>query len=415
MNYETRLDASDATLGESTMGEARPGEVPVRRLSRPALIVVVVLALLTLALAGWFLTRGSSADASGASAAAASAEGGPDGADDQPVVTVAVPGRSGVSRTLTASGTLAARRQVPIGVVGEGGRVVRVLVDAGSWVKQGQPLVVVDRSVQAQQIVGLRAQIGVAEADLRLAQSELDRALQLVERGFISKADIDRKTATRDAARARVATARAAVAEAQARTARLDITAPSSGLILSRAVEVGQVISAGSAPLFTMAERGELEMQAQLNEADLAKLSVGVPAEVTPVGTDTTFKGQVWQIAEVVDPQSRQGIARIALPYNQSLRPGGFATAQIQAGGADLPVLPVSAIQNDDKGSFVLLVGPGNKVVRRDVTLGVVTSKGVAIAQGLNGREPVVLFAGGFLSPGDTVKVKRATPESNAR
>ena len=397
MNYETRLDASDATLVD----------VPARRLSRSTLIVAVVLAVLALGLAGWFLTRTPSPGVSGTDTAAAGAEGGEGAADDQPVVTVAVPGRSGVSRTLTASGTLAARRQVPIGVVGEGGRVVRVLADAGSWVKQGQALVVVDRSVQAQQIAGLRAQIGVAEADLRLAQSELDRALQLVERGFISKADIDRKTATRDAARARVATARAAVAEAQARTARLDITAPSSGLILSRNVEVGQVISASSPPLFTMAQNGELELQAQLNEADLAKLSVGVPAEVTPVGTGTAFKGQVWQIAETVDSASRQGIARIALPYNDALRPGGFATAQITAGGADLPVLPVSAIQNDEKGSYVLIVGPGDTVARRDVTLGPVTERGVPVTQGLNGTEAVVLFAGGFLTPGDVVKVRR--------
>ena len=330
-------------------------------------------------------------------------------AKDVPVVSVAVPARSGVARTLIASGSLAARREVPVGVVGEGGRVVAVLVDAGSWVAKGQTLVRVDRAVQTQQIAGLRAQIGVSEADLRLAQGELDRALQLVERGFISKADIDRRTAARDSARARVGAARAQVAEAQARTARLDITAPSAGLILARAVEVGQVISAGSPPLFTMAQGGEMEMRAQLNEADLARLSVGVPAAVTPVGTAQAFNGQVWQIAETVDPQSRQGIARIALPYDKSLRPGGFATAQINSGGVDLPVLPSSAVQNDDGGAYVLLVGPDSKVVRRPVVLGQVTAKGVAITEGLNGSEAVVLYAGGFLTPGDLVKARRLT------
>ena len=54
-------------------------------------------------------------------------------------------------------------------------------------------------------------------------------------------------------------------------------------------------------------------------------------------------------------------------------------------------------------------------MVRRDVTLGGVTAKGVAIAAGLNGREPVVLYAGGFLTPGEAVKVKRVTPGSVAR
>ena len=103
-------------------------------------------------------------------------------------------------RSINATGTLAARREIPVGVVGEGGAVSRVFVDAGDWVKQGQVLVSVDRSVQVQQAAALEAQIGVARADAQLAQNELDRALQLVERGFISKADVDRKTATRDSA-----------------------------------------------------------------------------------------------------------------------------------------------------------------------------------------------------------------------
>ncbi len=394
MNIERRIDLSDAAPLDD-----RPRE---RRLSRGAWLGLVLVAMALAALAVWYVSGRADAPAD-----AATAEGG--ATTDAQVVSVAIPGRSGVDRSLTASGTLAARREVPVGVVGEGGRVTSVLVDAGSWVRKGQTLVVVDREVQSQQIAGLRAQIGVADADLRLAQNELDRAAKLVDRGFISQADIDRKTAARDAARARVGAAQAVVREAQARTARLNIQAPSAGLILSRNVEVGQVISAGSQPLFTMAEGGQLEMRAQLNEADLAKLSVGVPARVTPVGTDQAFDGQVWQIAETIDPASRQGIARIALPYNDALRPGGFATAQINSGGADLPVLPVSAIQSDDKGSYVLVVGGGNKVERRAVTLGAVTASGVAIAQGLNGREPVILYAGGFLSPGDTVKPQRVS------
>src|SRR3546814_10880569 len=92
---------------------------------------------------------------------------------------------------------------MPVGVAGEGGMVARVLVDAGDWVNAGQTLAVIERSVQAQQAQQLAAQIDVARADAALAQSELERAQSLVSRGFVSKADIDRKTATRDAARAR--------------------------------------------------------------------------------------------------------------------------------------------------------------------------------------------------------------------
>ena len=327
-------------------------------------------------------------------------------------VTVVAPGRDTIVRIINATGTLAARQEIPVGVVGEGGQVSRVFVNAGSWVEQGQILASVDRSVQVQQAAGLDAQISVARADANLAQSELDRAMKLVARGFISKADVDRKTATRDAARARVNVAVAQLNEARARTARLDIRAPVSGYIMERSVEPGQTVSAGSGILFRLAKGGAMELQAQLGETDLAALSEGVSATVTPVGTDTHFNGQIWQISPMINAQTRQGIARIALPFNRALRSGGFASVEIKAGAMTAPVLPESAVQNDKEGSFVYLVGKDNKVERRPVKTGSVSPNGIPIIEGLDGTERVVLFAGGFLNPGETVNpmAKKNTP-----
>ncbi|WP_375198214.1 efflux RND transporter periplasmic adaptor subunit, partial [Sphingobium sp.] len=159
-----------------------------------------------------------------------------------PAVTVIVPGSGSVERVINATGTLAARREMPIGIAGEGGQVIRVLVQPGDWVRTGQVLAVIDQDVQTQQARSLAAQIEVSQADAVLAQNELDRALQLVGRGFISKADVDRRRATRDAAVARVEVAKAQLREAQARNGRLSIRAPESGLVLERNVEPGQVV-----------------------------------------------------------------------------------------------------------------------------------------------------------------------------
>lgn len=325
------------------------------------------------------------------------------GESQVPVVTVISPGRGTISGTINATGTLAARRELPVGSVGEGGRVVSVPVDEGDWVRQGQVLVSIDRSVQNQQIEGARAQIGVAQSDLNLAQANLDRALKLVGRGFISKADVDRLTATRDAARARVGVARATLGELQARTARLNIFAPASGLVLTRSVEPGQTVGGGATPLFTIAQGGEIELMAQVNEAQLAKLSVGNTATVIPVGSERSFTGQIWQVSPTIDPQTRQGTVRVALPYDRALRPGGFASAQIGSGTIVAPLLPESAVLSDAKGSFVYVVGKDNKAVRRPVKTGAVTDNGIAIQSGLNGTERIVLRAGGFLTEGETV------------
>jgi HlyD family secretion protein len=123
------------------------------------------------------------------------------------------------------------------------------LVEPGQWVQAGQVLAVVDRQVQAQQTNQIIAQIRVSESDARLAQNELDRARALASRGFVSKADIDRKTAQRDGAIARLSVSRAQLNENNARIRRLDIRAPSAGLILDRKVEPGQVVGGGGAPL----------------------------------------------------------------------------------------------------------------------------------------------------------------------
>ena len=344
--------------------------------------------------------------------------GGKDTASDSesgsvPTVSVMVPGMTTIASEIGATGTLAARRELPVGMDGEGGRVVTVPVEPGQWVSRGQVLAVIDRSVQNQQIASASAQIAVARADAQLAQANLARALKLVERGFISKADVDRLTATRDAAVARVNVAKAQHGELQARAARLNLVAPEAGLLLTRGVEPGQVVTGGPTVLFSIAKGGELELLARLSEEDLAGVTLGQSATVTPVGSGKSFTGQIWQISPVIDAQNRQGTARIALSYAPELRPGGFASAKIQGNTVAAPMLPESAIQNDEKGSFVFVVGKDNKVLRRAVKTGIVTAKGIAIIEGLSGQEKIVARAGGFLSAGDKIKPVLVKQTSN--
>src|SRR6185295_12070870 len=137
---------------------------------------------------------------------------------------------------------------------------------------------------------------------------------------------------------------------------------------------------------------------------------VGVPAIVTPVGSTQSYQGTVWQVSPIIDPQSRQGIARVRLPYNRDIRPGGFASVSVQAGSMSAPQLPESAVQSDAQGNFVYVIGPDNKVVRRNIQVGDVNDRGVAIVSGLNGNERVVLSAGAFLNPGQRVRPERAAP-----
>jgi HlyD family secretion protein len=394
MNFETAGWRRGSLEGEVVTEEI----LQSRRRRRRNIIIAVALAVV--ALVGLALLFGGGGDDKAAAGAGKQAE-------SLPSVTVVVPGRQQVAGVISATGTLAARVDMPVGIAGEGGMVARVLVQPGQWVGAGQTLAVIERSVQSQEAQRLAANIEVARADARLAQQELDRAQALVGRGFVSRADVERRTAARDAANARVRVAQAQLGETRARIGRLDIRSPAAGLVLDRNVEPGQVVSAGSGALFRIARGGEMEMLAQLPESDLARLRAGVPATVTPVGSAQSFQGSVWQVSPIIDPQSRQGVARVAVPYNPALRPGGFASASIVSGSVDAPLLPESAVLNDDRGSYVYVVDNKNTVQRRPVRVGSVTDEGVVVVEGLSGNERVVLSAGAFLNPGEKVNPRR--------
>ena len=386
MNRETSFRTSDTLV------------VTDRSKQRRWVIIAAIVGILVIIAVAMMLMRGGSKPDQAAAGA---------GAGQIPTVTVVVPGRSQVAGLITASGPLAAKRDQPVGIAGSGGRVVNVLVDAGSWVRAGQTLAVVDRSVQAQEAAQLAAQVEAAKANAALAQSNYQRAIALQGRGFVSKAEIDAKKAARDAANAQVRVAQAQLGATRAEIGRLNVVAPAAGLVLSRNVEVGQIVGPGSGALFQLAEGGQMEMRAQLSQQDLAAIHVGMAADVTPVGSDTSVRGSVWQVAPMIDPQSRLGDVRIAIPYSTAMRPGGFAEARITAGSMTAPMLPQSAVLSDQKGNYVYVVNAKNEVERRSIKIGNVDDSGVTISEGLSGNEQVVLSAGPFLNPGQKVKPLR--------
>ena len=393
MNRETRFEGSDRLI-------------VVDRPNRKRQIIIAAVVVVAALVIAYFMFAGSKDEAAPQTSAAGGAGGGGRGGQ-MPSVTVIVPGQSNVARTITASGALAARRDQPVGVAGEGGLVRAVLVDAGSWVRQGQVLATIDRSVQSQTAAQLAASIQVSQADAALAQNEYDRSAALVGRGFVSKADLDRKKASRDSANARVRVAQAQLGAARAQIGRLDIRAPTSGLILSRSIEVGQIVSGGAGALFRLARGGEMEMRAQMSQQDLAGMRVGLPASVTPLGSTTSISGSIWQVSPIIDPQSRLGEVRIQVPYSAAIRPGGFAEARIAAGSTIAPLLPQSAVLSDEKGNYVFVVNTKDQIERRAIKVGNVDSNGVTIVEGLSGQETVVLSAGPFLNVGQKVAPRR--------
>jgi RND family efflux transporter MFP subunit len=332
---------------------------------------------------------------------------------ERPVVTVSVPGTSDVERTVTFSGAIAARNDMPIGVEGEGGRIAAVLVEAGDRVEAGQVLARIDTSTLRPQLASLKAALERAVADENLARAEYARAEAVATAGALSREEIDRRRAAALKAEADVRVATAELNEMRARIARTEIRAPAAGVVLTRSAEVGQVASSASGELFRLARDGEMELRGAVPEQDLPKLALGQPATVRLTGVEQPFRGEVRLLGAVIDPETRLGEVRVALGASPDLRPGAFAQGEIALGRERLPVVAQTAVLSDAAGNYVFIAGNGDRVERRAVRVSGITPAGVVIAEGLTGSERVVSTAGAFLREGEQITPASPTPAAD--
>ncbi len=323
----------------------------------------------------------------------------------RPLVTVVVPGTTVVERRVSVTGTIAARRDLPIGADSETGRIAAVLVEAGDQVRRGQVLARLDTATLAPEVARLEASLEQARAEADLAEAEYGRAAAVSAAGALSREEIERRRAAAVTAKARVRVAEAQLAESRARLARSEIRAPAAGVVLARSAEVGQIAGPGGGVLFRLAEGGQVELRGQVAEQDLARLATGQSATVELTGITTPFAGTVRLIGAIIDPASRLGEVRIALEPDPRLRPGAFARGEIAVGADRRPVVPQTAVLSDAKGVHVIVIGAKYRAERRDVRISGTTPAGVVIGEGLRGDERVVGMAGAFLRAGEQVRV----------
>jgi len=326
-----------------------------------------------------------------------------------PLISVVTPGLKPVTSSVTFTGAIAARYDMPIGNEGDTGRIVGVYVQPGDHVQRGQLLAKVSATVAIPQVERLRASLEQAQAQAALSAAEYRRAQGVEAAGALSAEDIEKRRATAVTDAANVKVVAAQLAEAEARLSRTRIVAPVAGTVLTRRAEVGQIANPGGDPLFRIASGGEVEMRGQLAEQDLAHVKVGDSASVQITGLTQAFQGHVWLLGAVIDPQTRLGEIRIALPTDPALRPGAFARGTVAVAKAMRPVVPQTAVLTDSNGSYVYIINAQNHVERRAVQVADSSESGVVIASGLSGTERVVTTAAGFLREGEEVKVTSTT------
>jgi len=226
---------------------------------------------------------------------------------------VVVPALGNVTSTVSLTGEISAQNDMPIGVEGDGGRISAVLVEPGDHVRRGQVLARLNPLTAQSQVDGAEAALDELRASAAASQAEYARAQGA--RDSFSAEEFERRRTVALTAQSKVKAAEAQLAEAHTRWQRTTVIAPSDGIVLTRAAEVGQIALPGTAPLFRLARGGEIEMRGQVAEQDMPRLRVGQTALVRLDGVARPFTGKVWQIGCLANIRNlpHAGISRLSV------------------------------------------------------------------------------------------------------
>ncbi len=182
------------------------------------------------------------------------------------------------------------------------------------------------------------------------------------------------------------------------------IVSPDQGLISKRDAHIGDITNAGT-PLFSIIRLNRLEMRAQVSDMDLVKFKPGQIVTVSATEEDAKpIKAMVKLVSPQVDPLTRLGTVRIALPENAGLKPGMFARAEVTFGRRSAITVPVRSVIARNGESFVFTLD-GNRVSSCAVKVGNQTDEYAEIINGIAPDQKVVVQGARFLSDRDIVRV----------
>ncbi len=323
-----------------------------------------------------------------------------DGAGARAVSVTHVVLRS-MAGTLTASGLLVPREEIAVGAEIGGYRVATVLVEEGATVKRGQLLARLDPGLLQARISQGKAGVAQAQAKARQAKKEAARVKGLDGTGILSDEQIDSRRAQAAGADAGVQVAQAQLDDLRAQQQRVEIRSPVAGRVLERTVRPGDIATM-SQPMFRIARDGLIELDAEVPEAALAAIAQGDAAEVT-LSSGARLTGSARRISPRIDPQSKLGRVRVALPLDAALRAGGFASVVFQRDVQPVPAVPEKAVQFEASGPLLIVIEADNRARRVPVRTGARDDGFVELDEGPPVGTRVALGGGAFLLDGDKV------------
>jgi len=325
---------------------------------------------------------------------------------------------------LTASGYVVARRKAVVSAKIQG-RLSELRVEEGSRVRQNEVIARLESQDYEAQVQRARAALQRAEADLAESRRQLDLARRLTDEKIMSTDQLQTAESRARVSEAAVSQARADLAFAQAQLANTVIRAPFSGTVVKKMAEVGESvapippgvnISTSSGAIVALADLDTLEVEADVSESNVAKLSPDQPAEVSVEAfPDRKYNAVLRQVIPTADRTKATVQVKVTiLDKDARLKPEMSAKVTFvepaKAATATEPVAPVVMVPKDAvvsrNGKTVVFEVHDGKVRVRPVVPGGERQGQLVVREGLAGAEVVVVRPSETLKDGDAVRVK---------
>jgi len=318
---------------------------------------------------------------------------------------------------LVALGTVTPLQTVAVRPRAEG-EITAILFTEGDTVRSGQLLFRLDARTARAQVAQSEAQVATAEANAAQARNELQRAEQLVGKGFVSATMLDQRRALAAGGEAAIKGAKAALASARAQLSFLEIRAPVSGRTGELNFRLGaNVRPADAMPLVTINQLSPISVRFLVPPQDIGEvrgamregsLPVLVRSQSVEAGAAPLARGDLVFLDNEVDPGTGSIIAKAEFKNpDTALWPGAVVTVAMGLGApAERIKVPESAVQTGMERPYVWTVAADGKVAMHDVTVAGRADGQVYLASGVRAGDKVVTDALSRLKAGDTVRFR---------
>jgi RND family efflux transporter MFP subunit len=287
-----------------------------------------------------------------------------------------------------------------------GGKLVQRLVNVGDRVKKGQVLAKLDPNDLSLALQAARAEFDAASTDHDQLKTDLGRARNLRNQGFISEAELDRRQSSLDAASSRLAQARAKLSTQANQRRYGELRAPNEGVISMVYVEAGQVVPAGQSVL-KWANAKDIQVSMAVPESRVADIYINQVAQVVLWSDKKSLNAKVREISPVADPATRTFSVLLDVDDPEKLsRFGMSATVQFtHVAEPNIFKLPISALLSEHTGAFVWVFDEDQGIVkRRPIQSYDLSESEFLVKEGLKNGELIVVAGTHVLNDGQKVR-----------